>query len=297
MLAMWAAMGAPCRAQQASAEIPILAQYVGRGTIFFVPDGDSAVLFSKSDANTGLGGGESSNVWVAVTAWGGRRNIRAKTEIWIDSGGRPHSLSVLKLQIEFNDALKAKAWRRNETVDSMVVETGVLDRETLSIPYTKLSFRAESVASVLRLEKSSTKALAVIDPGAAVLKEQFATHVSEKLNEAFSHLVVLHQAINAVPLMKTRYMSDSRPHKNTLDGLDRLDFDWSSLRYMGPDRYGNSRYFSDERDVPPELSVKEFVNLLGMTPAVVSDLREKEAAAAKAIGLAENLYKDLFTPP
>lgn len=297
-LAMLAAAVVPSRAQLAPAEIPILTQYVGYGAIFFARSEDGSILTNAADANKGYRDGEWSNVWVAVDGSWTQRKIRSMTEIWTDTSGRPHSLSVLKLQLEFNDALKSKYYalgRQQVKIDSLVAESGVLDRATLAIPYTKLGLRADAVAEKLRYERSSGAALSAIDPGSALEKEQFASYVSEKLSEASSKLASLRGAVDAVPLMKTRYIEPSPAHKNSLDGLSGLEFSWQGLTSMARDEYGHVRYYSGDHDVP-ERSVMEFVDPAGMTPTVVSDLLEKEAAAAKAVGLAESLFTDLFTP-
>jgi len=287
----------PWSAHAAPSEIPVLTQYVGYSDLFFASSG-AGIVTTASDAYNGNRSGDWSNVLVAVT--GSRpRKIRSLTEVWTDTSGRPHSLSVMKLQVEYNDALAAQDYvlgRPSRKVDGLVLESGVLDRQTLAIPYTKLNARASHLGKKVDYERHSAEALFPVDPGAATEREQFCSYVLEKLRDAWSKLALLRAAVDAVPFTQTSYIPERRVQVAGWDGLRGLDFVWVGLRSTNQDKSGEDRYYSGTRDTP-ELSIKEFVDPAGMTPAVVSDLLEKEAAAAKAVGVAENLFNDLFTPP
>lgn len=298
ILALLATTPVPCRSQPAAAEIPILTQYVGHSDMFFARSDDSGILTAADDAYNGNRSGEWSNVLVAVTGWPGPRKIRSLTEVWTDTSGRPHSLRVLKLQLEFNDELRSKAYfpGRSQKVEGLVLESGVLDKQTLSIPYTKLDSRTLILSQKLHHERLVASAHSAIDPAAAIERAEFASYVTEKLREAESKLGPLREAIDAVPLTQTSHIPASRAHIDARDGLRNLEFAWAGLSSTTTDKFGNVRYHSGDRDVP-ERSVKEFVDPAGMTSSVVSDLLDKEAAAAKAVGIAENLFKDLFSPP
>lgn len=298
-LAMWAAIAVPGRSQASPVEIPILTQYVGYSDIFFARSDDPGILTCASDPNNGNSEGEWSNVLVAVTGGRGQRTFKSLTEFWTDTAGRPHSLSVLKIQIEYNDALIAKNYyigRPGGKIDGLVPESGVLDGQTLAISYTKLSIRAKSISQKLDYERSVASAQSAIDSGVAGEKEQLVSFVAEKLSDAWSKLASLRAAVEGVPLKQTSYIPAPLTHVDARDGLRWLKFAWAGLSSSGRDKSGNLLYQSGDYDVP-ELSIKDFVDPAGMTPAVVADILEKEAAAAKAVGIAESLFKDLFTPP
>jgi hypothetical protein len=244
--------------------------------------------------------GQISNVLVAVSGWGGRKKIIALTEIWTDGYSRPHSLAALKLQIAFNDAQKAAAYnplRPGQAAEFLVEETGILDRSTLEIPHKKLSIRIRKIASQIQLEYFTAQKLTATDPGASALKRKYAAYVSDKLGEASTRMGDLHQAIQAVPMLKTYDMPTLTGKAQSYGGLSGLEFDGHGLNQLPPDGSGDNRYRSAQDNLPPELSIREFADPAGLTPAVVADLQQKESAAAKAVDFAENLCNDLLTYP
>lgn len=277
VLAGWTSPASLCHAQPASAEIPILNQFVGRRSMYFVRAYDGGVAFYGRYRDL-------SNVWVAVTR--GRwptRDVKALTEIWVDSYGRPHSLSVLKVQLKFNDDITAKAFnvytRKLDEHEPFVSETGILDRATLTIPRTRLSARAHEISSQVRRKEST----------------QFTRYVFDALEEAFSRLNELEQAMQAVPVLKTQDMHSLKDRDHGIDGLRGLEVDgYFDLRPMAPDSSGNDRYQSDKDEVPPERNVAEFIDLAGLTPTVVADLQQREIAAVKAVDFARSLCNDLL---
>jgi hypothetical protein len=289
--------GMPLRLRAATGEIPVLTQYAGYSDKFFA-SGGAGIVTAADDAYNGNRSGEWSNVLVAVTGFPRQRKIRALTEFWTDTSGRPHSVSVLKLQVEYNDALEAKNYsigRPNGQVDGLVPESGVLDRQTLAIPYTKLDLRAANLSRKNDHERDAAAARFPIDPEAAAEGEQFCAYVLEKLRDAWTKLALLRAAVDAVPLAQTGYIPERRVEVDPGNGLRGLNFSNAGLSLPDRDRFGNFHYYAGTYEAP-ERSIKEFVDPAGMTPAVVADLLEKEAAAAKAVGEAESLFKDLFTP-
>lgn len=279
-LAAWYALGAPCHAQPSPVEMPVLDQYVGYCRMYFARVHEGAVAFYG-----GINTRDLSNVWVAATCgpqWP-KREIKAQTEIWADRNGRPHSLSVLRLQIKFNDDIKARAYNRWthkwDEHEPFVAETGILDRATLAIPHTKLLGRAHRISSQIERKEFTN----------------FTTYVNDTLKEAFVRLSELEQAMQSVPVLKTQDMPSMRDRDHGLDGLRGLSVDLSfDLTPMTPDSSRNDRYQSAKGEVPPERSVAEFIDLSGLTQTVVADLQQKEIAAVKAVDFAQSLCNDLL---
>lgn len=293
-LTVWPALAAPCRAQDNTADIPVLKRYVGRDWIYFASADDGALIFENRP-------GDASNVWVAAETSPRNRRILAKTDIWTDSRGRLHTVNVLRLQMEFNDLIEEVRVRGPFSTGATTVdETGILDRMTLVIPYMKLSIRAAKISNRLVAEEAAAKRLESADENGAIIKRRFASYLQENVDTAMTLLYRLNQAVVAAPLSTAGEEAPAlRPGAANLNGLRGLEVPSANpynlkLAGAGP---GEVRLVPvDERFEPERLNVP-FVDPLQMTPAIVADIRGKEAAAEKAVLFAETLCKDLFTPP
>jgi hypothetical protein len=294
-LAAWPALGGPCCAQDSPVDIPVLKQYVGPDWVYFASAGDEALIFEKRPK-------DGSNVGVAVERAAINRRILANTDIWNDSRGRLHTVGVLKLQLEYNEYLKKeeRLWGPNTTGASALAETGILDCKTLAIPHAKLAPRAKRIADRLADEDAAAERLMATNPSAATLKKKYAAYLWEKSWAATARLDELNQAVFAVPTSRAEEESPVlRPDAVNLRGLRGLDAPNASPYYfklMNEDS-GAVRFVSVSDTFLPERFIAEFVDPLGMTPAIAADLQEKTAAAEKAVIAAEYLCRELLTPP
>lgn len=295
VLAVWPALGVPCCAQDSPADIPVLKQYFGPDWVYFASAGDEALIFEKRPK-------DGSNVGVAVERSPINRRILANTDIWTDSRGRLHTLSVLKLQLEYNEYRQKEERLRgpSTTEASAFDETGILDCKTLAIPYAKLAARVKRIADRLVDEDAAAERLAATDPSAATLKKNYAAYLREKIWAATARLNELNKAVFAVPTSRADEESPVlRPDLVNLRGLRGLDVPTASPYYFKvvSEDSGAVRFVSVSDTFLPERFITEFVDPLGMTPAIAADLQEKTVAAEKAVIAAETLCRELLTPP
>lgn len=275
MLAVSAAFRPPCFAQSAPLKIPILNQHVTSRRMLFA-QGDGGVAFYGGTNTRDL-----SNVWIEVNGsqLSPKRGIKALTEVWVDAASRQHSLSVLKLQIDYNAAITAKAYdpyfHKWSDHEPFVLESGILDRETLAIPYTRLITRARAISARLRYTAASNG----------------ASYVFDSLNAAYAKLRELDAELRVVPVLQTVNMPSLRSDVE-LDGF--RDLAWpEGFSSRGRDKYYDV-YASGAGETPPERLVTEFIDLSALTPVVVERLQQKERAAAKAVEFAASLCEDLL---
>lgn len=285
------AISLPCRAQD-SAEIPVLKQYGGRDWIYFALAADDALIFENLP-------NDGSNVLIAAERATDGRRILANTEIWTDNRGRLHTLGILNLQLEYNAYLKeqTRIWGPSRTGATAVYETGILDFMTLSIPLAKLQPRARRITDRLEEEEAAAKRLAETDPSAAALKKAYAAYFRENALAAKARVDELYDAVVSVPTSKA---GDTPPpggeNRNGLRGLEIPIDERNFLRVVSQDSR-EVRFVTVYPTLQDEMIGSEFVDPAQMTPAIADDLREKVAAAEKAITAAEYLCRELLTPP
>lgn len=293
VVAAWPVLDGPCRAQDSPAAIPVLKQYGGRNWIYFASAGDEAMIFENLP-------NDGSNVLVAAEQATAGRRILSNTEIWTDNLGRLHTVGVLKLQLEYNAYLKeeTRIWGPSHTGATAVYETGILDFKTLAIPLAKLSPRVRRIADRLDEEDSETKRLAATDPGAAALKKAHSEYLREKASAAKAREDELYDAIVSVPIAKAGEEAPptGAANRTGLRGLGIPIDERNFLRVVSQDSR-EVRFVTVYPTLQDEMFVTEFIDPAKMTPAIVEDLREKVAAAEKAVVAAENLCRELLTPP
>lgn len=281
----------PCHAQD-SADIPVLKQYGGPDWIYFAKADDDALIFENLP-------NDGSNVLVAAERSAAGRRILANTEIWTDKLGRLHTTGVLKLQLEYNAFLKEQRsiWGPGRTGATVVDESGILDFKTLSIPFAKLEPRIRRITDRLD-EDAAAERLATNDPAAAALTKAYAPFIREKASAAMERMDDLRIAIASVPRSEN---SEASPTSTTdgrqgLRGLEIPSEKWHFLRIVSQDSR-EIRFAAARPMLQDELFVTEFIDPTGMTPTIVGNLSEKAAAAEKAIVAAENICRELLTPP
>lgn len=286
-LAAWPVLSAPCRAQLSA--LPVLKRYLANDWIYFASAHDDALVFKNPSK-------DGSNVWVAAARSPVNRRILAKSNAWTDSRGRLHTVGVLKLQMEYND------YRRSLGAQTNVVdETGVLDCQTLAIPNSKMYVRLGRIQDRLREEDATVKLLESTDVNGASVRKKFSAYLWEKVWAANERLDELNRTVFAVPQTSP---GAATPAGQTLDagaysGLSGLEIPAVTpydLRLAGASS-DEIRFVSVDERFNPENFESLVVDPQRMTPDIVADIRQKETAAEKAVSFAENLCKDLLTPP
>lgn len=283
-------MPMPCRAQNPSPDYPILQMYASKTMTYFAPVGDQTLIFENS--------GGASNAVIAFPTYAPRngvknRKILSQTDFWMDRHGRLHSLSVLKLQVEHNDDVAEKT-SGGAYYLSTAEEHGALDRETLFIPHGKLIFRIGKLTDRMITENEQIAALEAAKPGSAALKIKYSNYFYLKIEAAKKRLAALNVSLSSIPLQDRPEIPAPPAATPRLQGLRGLEI---------PDMTGGSGL--DVAVRTPEVIQFGFksewngkdADMASVTPSIAKDLMEKEAAAAQAVGLAENICRDLLAPP
>lgn len=291
-LSIGPAIAHPCHAQDV-ADIPVLRQYGGRDWIYFATASDEAMIFENLP-------NDGSNVLVAAERSSAGKRIRANTEIWTDNLGRLHTVGVLKLQLEFNAYLKEqkRIWGPSLIVGTSVAESGILDFKTLLIPLTKLEPRVRRLTDRVAEEYAAADRIAATDPGAAALKRAYASYFRERASIAKARVDELYSAIAAVPLARVRE-SDLPSASGRPSGLRGLEIPIDERNFLNLVSQDSRevRFVTVHPTLQEEMFLSEFIDPAGMTPTIADDLRKKVAAADEAVNLAENLCRELLTPP
>lgn len=291
-LAIGPGLGGLCRAQDAG-DIPVLKQYDGRDWIYFAPATDETLIFENQPHG-------ASNVWVAAEWSPINPRILSKTDAWTDSQGRPHTVGILKLQLEFNAYVKTQRALGPPYVADTVRETGILDFSTLTIPHTKLEHRARRIGIRLEEEDAAAERLATTDPNATAIKKKYIAYLREKIEAAISLIRELHDALLAVPTAEAGAEATIlRTEAADLLGLRGLEIprnEPNSLRLVSDDSR-SIRLVTTRPLLQAELFVRDFIDPIKMTPAIAENLQEKTAMAEKAVISAEFACNNLLTPP
>lgn len=292
----WPVLTSRCHAQNSYSDIPVLKRYVGRDWIYFASASDGALIFENRP-------GGASNVWIAAEKSPINRRILAKTGSWTDSRGRLHTVNILKFQLESNEfgREEERLWGPSFTGGiGGIYETGVLDSRTLAVPWAKLAARVGRISRRLDDEDEEVKRLENVNAGAAVIKKNFASYLREKERTATTLLDELNRAVNAVPQMSPgEEVLASNPGSVELTGLDGLEIPRATrydLKLVG-EGSGLIRLVAVDDRFEPERFDSKIVDPRLMTPGIVAEIQEKEAAAEKAVIFAESLCRDLLTPP
>lgn len=287
VMAAWPGLSAPCSAQ--ISDLPVLKEYPGKDWIYFASAHDDGLIFKNQPS-------DGSNVWIAAERTPLNRRILAKADVWTDSRGRLHTVGVLRAQMEYNDHRQALGNFRMS-----IDETGVLDSKTLAIPNMKMYARVDSIKNRLHEEDDAVKLLEASDANAASVRKKFSAYLWEKVWVATARLDELNRAIFAVP--QTIPGADKPPIQlpdagafSGLRGLETPTVNPYALKRAGGGPNEIRFVYVDER-YTPEKTDSKVVDPMQMTPEILEDIRTKEAVAERAVIFAENLCKDLLTPP
>lgn len=287
-------------------EIPVLNQYVTSQWTYFADERDAGLCFEWTETR------RASNVWVAASLSPIDRKIKAKVETWIDRRSRPHSLDVLRAQLEFNDFL-AKARHPYGPQSSFTPQwipkhikpvpiTGILERMTLLIPVWRAEMRLAELGARVDTERASAMRVAESGPVAGELKKKYADFITEKIRSAATSAATLEAALRAIAL---RPVSDEVPLPRydgyAMSGLDDRDlsapYNSGGELIIRESRDGFVRFGRELSNAPPEDAIYEFVDQRALTAGAVDQLKRLETSMIENIETASNICKDLFTPP
>lgn len=292
-LTAWTLPVEPCRAQAGTSDIPVLGRFDGRDWIYFAPPGDGTLNFKNPPQ-------EGSNAWVAAERAESNRRILSKVPMWKDNRGRLHTVGVLKVQMEFNDYVRAARISDPTAGFSYeVAETGILDVQTLAIPYMKLSVRILKINARLVDESDAINRLHKTDPSAAALRDKFLSYMAEKNEDAVKLLNELNELIFDLPQSQPGQGFTGFSSPGNFTGLRDLALPTASqdgLRLESRTE-GESRFSRASGRTNPEDSNADFIDTSQMTRAMFARLLTKEAAVERAAAFSESLCKDMLTPP
>jgi hypothetical protein len=268
--------------------LPIFSEVNIGQWIYFYPEGSRGLIL-KNDYNQ-----VSSNARIAVKISGRDRKIISSVEMWTDICGNVHTLQVLKKQIEYSHFLEDNTpwdWEYSEPViDQLVVQiTGVLDRETLLIPYEKLRRRW------LRLIDHRLGPPVTDQTPEAILTRQYRAAWAQKSKEAGDEIRLIKKAVEEIALRDvTACRLKTESDDTTYGGLSDLpypDIDKTLVYISTPER---NLTILTQRGTGRKDALVHPVEPTAITANVIGKLQELEAAASAKLQIAEDIGRQFF---
>lgn len=304
--------------------VVVLEQFADGDRHFFFNSHDDALRFIERKAAPRSRHGIAQAVLhsnVAVFADGDSSNpqvdIRAAVESWVDTRGHIHTVAVLRKQMEFNrDRARADRSRRLDsrlgTLSSRygyapvrrdglseVKETGIVDTDTLHIPYALIALRFEELQATFH-ERCLRHSARPCHEGS--LPDELFAYWKGAIDRAGEATADFKTRLGAIPVSGQPWIGSPRNwndvFRTEFGGLTGIP-----VPIRGP---GSPLYDVLRRGDPitvwpgrgqPEREIAESVPPEALGAATLHDLEVLERRAVAGIREAEALESDLFGDP
>lgn len=239
-------------------------------------------------------------------------------ESWTDRKGHVHTLAVLKRQLDYNFVLLAN-WRADCAVARCAIQveggrdvvltpvrpTGILDRETLAVPFHLLQLQVHQLRMELtvRCQQETHRPC----PSQGVMPLLSLEHWQALLSEAVSTFAEYERELARVPFEVPKPPSTILYNRvfpeDVYAGITGLDWPFVPKSAKdGPIAVSTAEYFERNDffaiqldDAAPENKVLESASVRAMTPARVENLRVLQKIAEEKI-LATRRYANELYP-
>lgn len=270
-----------------------LRQHFEPSHVYFHPAAEELTLARRN-------GKIVSNAIVYSSLRWGEGAVRSQVDAWLDPRGHVHTVSALKRQVAYLEDYQhwiyshgtarsshEGCWLRRGRGKALLVPniwpTGILDRQTLSLPAYLLELRFDDLAR--SLERAST-----------LPKERISfRYLRSRVEKARTAIDRLWDELAAIRLGRPAPVRDAQVVRSlggALSGIEGVDI---------PFPYTPTKLGERPTDFPqwrtlksPEAAVEESADPLSLSASVAERLRDAERIATEAIVGAERAQEELF---